>query len=158
MKFTDLSTAKKGRKGELLVRAYLKTRNVVIYEPDIGPHPCDFIIYSRKEGAFFHVDAKTYPRRYSRPETGIDLADWIKYQQLSEAAQTVFYLIFVDVFEGKMYGATIDRLVDTAHAEGDKIYFPLSRFTELKTLTREELEQLPGIKNAERYSRVKRYF
>ena len=161
MKFSERETTRKGKLGEIFAREYFATRPVTIYEPSAGPHPCDFILYShqgKNAGRFTFVDVKTCPRRYVRAQNGIDLDDWIKYQQLSEANRITFYVLFIDVFERVMYGATVSRLFDLARVERQKVYFPLDAMTEIKRLTDDDLTRLPPMKRPERYANVPHYF
>lgn len=161
MTFPELKTTRKGKLGEIFAREYFASQGATIYEPSAGPHPCDFILYrdrGKNAGRFTFIDVKTYPRRYVRAQTGMDLKDWIKYRKLRDANNLVFGIVFIDVFERIMCGATLEQLFGVARIEGRKVYFPLGVLTPIKRLTDDDLTRLPPMERPDRYASVRRYF
>ena len=155
--FNDLPTTKKGDIGERLFTEYLSQNGFVVYSPPLaGRHPVDRIVYHPKRG-WLAVDVKTYPRRYCCLDTGIDQADYLKYQKLPLRV----LLCFVDEFEGCIYVAYLDELKPTGEPSGGKVYFPLGAFKKVRPLTPAELAELDELSpyaKGERYRHQRRYF
>ncbi len=156
--FSNLATTRKGTAGERFVADYLRGRGAIPYVPDLdGPHPFDFIVMHPDSKEPFIVEVKTYPRLFSRPETGIDLADFHGYPVTAQRLGWPIYLLFVDVFERAVYGAYIHTLKPTATGHG-KAYFSLNQFKLCTRLTGKQAALLPPIEQPERYKRTLRHF
>jgi len=157
MRFEDLTTTRKGAIGERIVREFLTAREMIVYQVNDNSHPVDFIVIDQRNELFF-AEVKTYPRRSIKPDTGIDKADWYKYAQL--ASNGVLWLFFVDEIEGCCYVASFEDLQREHSTEGEKVYFPLSVFKVLFTLSRDDLKEIRNVSNVNRsqYDLVKRFF
>lgn len=157
--FAQLPTTRRGTVGEDIAKAFFVRRGCTPFGPVVdGSHPIDLTLLTPK-GDVVLVDVKTYPRRYVRPETGIDLPDWHTYQHLAERNPGVtVYLLFVDPFERAMYGGAITSLVDHAREEGSKVYFPLKALRVVSWLEPHEVRKIGPPKDAGRYRHVKPYY
>lgn len=123
----------KGDIGEKLVRRALRQKGYMLatFEPGQA-HPCDNIV-SKWDMQFRALDIKTYPRRSFFPDTGINYSHYEKYIK----SLNVFYLIFVDEIEKKVYGNKLEELDKQVfvnglqypyfdgHGDKRKVYFPL---------------------------------
>jgi hypothetical protein len=158
-KFKDLATTKQGTAGEAIAMQYFVSRGYIPYPVGIdGPHPVDFIVYNPASGKFIAVEVKTYPRLFSSEETGIDSADYKAYIELERKNKLEVWLLFVDVFEGGIYGAYLSHLRPGARLAKGKTYFPLARFLRLHGLNPAEMETLEPIPHPAKYRFVRRVF
>ncbi|TXF90452.1 hypothetical protein FUA23_06595 [Neolewinella aurantiaca] len=157
--FADLATTKQGAAGEAIALQYFAGRGWIAYPVGVeGPHPVDFIVYNPASGKLIAVEVKTYPRLFSSEETGIDLADYKFYIDFEKQNGIEVWLLFVDVFEERMYGAFISYLRPGARSANGKKYFRLGRFKKLPRLTPAELETLEPPPNPARYRYLTPYF
>lgn len=155
--FADLATKKKGDAGEAIALQYFARRGYVAYPVGTdGPHPVDFMVYNPVSGKLIAVEVKTYPRLFSSKETGIDEADYKFYIDFEKQNGIEVWLLFVDAFEERMYGAFLSHLRPGARSAHGKKYFPLARFKRLPRLTPAELATLGPIPHAARYRSVRR--
>lgn len=141
MNFADLKTTKKGRIGERIVRGLLEQWNWSYKEAPNRSHAIDFMAINC-EGDCIGVEVKTYPRRASKLDTGIDGADFTKYRQLRTNRCKDVLLIFIDQFERCIYGQWLSVLEQAAYREGGKVYFKLDRMRRVRWLTAAELSEL----------------
>ena len=144
MRFEELTTTRKGAIGERIVKRFLVSRGLTIYQVDKQPHPIDFMVMNEKSEPYF-VEVKTYPRRINKLDTGIDLADWYKYLQIG--LKSVVWLFFVDEIEGCCYVSSLSDLHSNNIIEGGKIYFPLGSFRVLFWLDRKHLIEIKKVSN-----------
>lgn len=154
MTFQQLPTTKRGNVGEAIADSYFSAKGWFPYSPPTGPHPIDRILMT--DSGLFAVDVKTYPRQFSRPETGIDTADHNKYLKLEKDGLPVV-LFFVDAFEGCIYSGRINQLKHHAHQHQRKTYYPLQRMRFTRRLTAGELAQLNYQKDS-RYHLTPKFF
>ena len=157
--FAQLTTTRRGTVGEDIAKAFFVRRGCVPFGPAVdGSHPIDLTLLTPK-GDLVLVDVKTYPRRYVRPETGIDQPDWQTYQHLAmRNPGIVVYLLFVDAFERAMYGGRVEELSSCARPEGGKVYFPLGALQHVSCLSAEEVRRIGPPKDATRYRHVTPYY
>jgi hypothetical protein len=153
MKFTDLKTTQKGRIGERIVRGLLDRWGWRYKEAPNRSHLIDFVAVTAR-GEHLGVEVKTYPRRAFKKDTGIDAADFEKYSNMGMDA----ILIFVDQFEGCIYGQRLSNIKDHAFREGWKVYFPLERMQPIRRLSASELKQLARYPLSTHYVNTKRHF
>jgi hypothetical protein len=159
MNFTALKTTRKGTAGEAIARAYFIGKEYQPFAPDFdGPHLIDFLIWNPNRRTLTAVDVKTYARRFAAPQTGLDTADYKTYKAFEQDKGVKVYLMFVDAFEGAIYGAYLSDLGEPTAVSPGKVYFSLERVKLLDWLTPEDLATLAPIKEPERYRRVKPYF
>lgn len=157
--FADLATAKQGAAGEAIALQYFARRGYIPYPVGVdGPHPVDFMVCDPASGKFIAVEVKTYPRLFSAEKTGIDSADYKAYIELERKNGIDLWLLFVDAFEGGIYGAFLSHLRPGSELAHGKRYFPLARFSRLHTLTPAELATLEPIPHPNKYRFTKRVF
>jgi len=157
MKFEELVTTRKGAIGERIVRQWMTVREMSVYQVEGARHPVDFIVIDQRNEMFF-AEVKTYPRRAINADTGIDVGDFHKYAQLASIG--VLWVFFVDEIEGCCYTSSFEDMQREHSIEGDKVYFPLSLFHVLFTLTRNDINEIRKVSNVNRsqYDGVKRFF
>lgn len=157
--FKSLATTRKGTAGEAIARDYFRKEGHQPYAPDFdGSHPVDFLIRNPIKRTLTAVEVKTYARRYVAPQNGMDLNDYERYQAFEREEGIKVYVIFVDPFEGAMYGAFLADLGEPDATTKGRVYFNLERFRLLKRLTSKEQKSLPPSPVAEKYRRVIPFF
>lgn len=157
--FLQLPTTRKGYAGEDIARKVIRRAGWTVYESTADvPHLIDFVC--EKAGRLIAVDVKTYPRRASYCDTGIDLADFEAYQAFEDGAGIPVHLVWVDEIEEAVYGHRLAHLSSYASHHAGKVYFPLSAMRLHRHLFLEELAQLrqAGAVDEERYRTCERYF
>jgi len=157
MRFEELTTTRKGAIGERIVKEWMTFRDMVVYQVEGARHPVDFIAIDQRNEMFF-AEVKTYPRRAINTDTGIDIGDWYKYLEI--ASKCVLWVFFVDEIEGCCYVGSFEDMQREHSIEGDRVYFPLSLFHVLFTLTRNDLNEIRKVSkvNRSQYDGVKRFF
>lgn len=155
----NLATTRKGTTGEAIARDYFIQLGYQPYAPDFeGSHPIDFLIRNPIKRTFTAVEVKTYARRYVAPQNGMHRNDFERYQAFESQEGVKVYLVFVDPFEGAMYGAFLTGLGEPDATSKGRVYFNLERFRLLKRLTVKEQKALPASPAKEMYRRVIPFF
>ena len=155
----NLATTRKGTTGEAIARDYFIEQGYQPYAPDFeGSHPVDFLIRNPIKRTFTAVEVKTYARRYVAPQNGLHRNDLESYQAFESKEGIKVYLIFVDPFEGAMYGAFLTDLREPDATTKGRVYFNLERFRLLKRLTAKEQRALPPSPVKSKYKRVVPFF
>lgn len=150
--FHKLKTTKKGAIGERIIEQFLQKWRWRYKAAPKQSHLVDFRAVTDK-GEAVAVEVKTYPRRATRNDTGIDAADHKKYM----AMECRVLLLFVDQFEQMIYGQWLDQLHVTAQ-DGNKVYFHLSYMKLVRALQAHEQAALSKYALDSRYKRTERYF
>lgn len=100
----------KGRYGEEIVCEYLSSRGWICYqsrELDKG-HAFDLLVMKGEK--CIALDVKTKSRRTNFMDTGIDERSYNIYCCFSQKHNLDFWILFVDEYEGCVYGNTIKAL------------------------------------------------
>jgi len=139
MKFTEMSSTKKGSVGEAIIRRHLEQRGGIVYAPVTDrAHLVDFFNVDPK-GNLRAIEVKTYPRLYTRPATGIDTPDLHSYCRLIDDHGMNVLLYFVDEIEQAIYAGAISKLRYYDDTMAGKTLFPLAALHLVRRLTRREL-------------------
>jgi len=157
--FLQLPTTRKGYAGEAIAKNVIRRAGWTIYESTADvPHLVDFLCH--KAGRLIAVDVKTYPRRASYPDTGIDARDFDKYREFAAAHNIPVHLVWVDEIEQAVYGNRLAHLARHATQDGGKVYFPLEAMKLHRHLFPDELDRLrdAGAVDEERYRTCERHF
>ncbi len=152
-RFKKLRTTKKGRIGELIVKKLFDKWGWQYREAPNRAHGIDFRVITHK-GKKIGVDAKTYPRRACCHDTGIDYADFLKYRRFNGDV----LLIFIDQFEGMIYGQYLEKMLQKRLRIKNKVYFRLSDMTVVRPLTEKEQKQLKKYKLPDFYAEAESFF
>lgn len=140
----ERQTVKKGDAGEALVDAFLKSKNVVPYQPVFdGPHPFDRLLATADKKQLFVADVKTKARRTYYPDTGIDRRHFDEYQHIADKYKMGVFLFFVDEDEQRIYGGWLSDLSKQRYViyngktltypleQGNIVYFPLEAMQDI---------------------------
>lgn len=163
MKFNDLDTTKKGDIGEEIILGLLQEGGWTPYKVACDcPHPFDYFSFNSSQNRTVFFEVKTYPRRASYNDTGIDLPDYHKYLSFSDLDCYEFILFFVDEFEQCIYCQNIRKLSPHGVIREDhgKVYFPLAMLKKCRNLYSDELQRLREISKVDqvKYASTKRHF
>ena len=151
MSFLNLRTTRKGAIGEQIIKDWIKAKGWQYEAAPDRAHTVDFHV--NMDGEQIAIEVKTYARRYSSTDTGIDVKDYSTYCGMHLRV----LLLFVDPFEQAIYGQWINRLaVDSSG--GGKVYFRLHQFRVLRALTASELARLDKYTLSSRYALTEPYF
>ena len=125
--FQKLRTTKLGEAGEALIEKHFTAKGWTIYRPKRGKrHPLDMIGIDL-QGRVLLIEVKTYPKRWAYSDTGIDARDWLAYLEIQRKNPNPILLVFIDIAQKSAYYFQIGYdLIQAAHAQGDKVYFPLA--------------------------------
>ncbi len=144
--------------GEIIVRNYFKKKGWVVYGQAFkGAAPVDGYATRFVEGKadVIAFEVKTYPRRFSYPKTGIDIADFYTYREISYAVPLT--ILFVDPFEKCIYALPFRDNHEKGRFEDGKVYFDLELMKRLTKLTNEDLAAI-GWRPTAHYINVQKYF
>lgn len=148
-----------GAIGEKITDRILKDRGVSIFKPAF-PHESNVIdrVGITSKGRFIFSETKCYPRRFVRPEQGIDKADLIKYVRIITKNPSIYFMVFfVDAFERKVLAFNLSAHFKAGRIEGNKVYFPLDLMSPIYDLGQEDLAAI-NWRFDERYRKVERFF
>ncbi|HEA22762.1 hypothetical protein LCGC14_1064240 [marine sediment metagenome] len=172
--FKELDTTKLGEYAESLVVEYLIEvgYNIATWQVDAS-HPFDILATKTNHYAdMFIVEVKAKAHRWKYPDTGFDLDDFEKYVGMSIPVK----IFFVDPEKGKMYGNTLDNLIQkrevyhkgekieypifTKAKEGDsrykaKVFFPLEAMLPIADLREDEIKKLKSMTSSNHSKKYK---
>ncbi|OAV44724.1 hypothetical protein [Lewinella sp. 4G2] len=158
-RFIELPTTQKGTAGERIAARWFIDRGYLPYGPAFtGAHPVDNVLLSPFTGRVTAVEVKTYPRRYASAENGIDAADLTSYTEFAEWYKLPVYIVWIDQYERRAYGALLRDLAPHARPDGDKVYFSLQLMQVIFKLTLQQVSQLPPLPHPNAYARARRFF
>lgn len=122
-KFTALRTKKTGDVGERIAHGIMQRQGLIPYSQPLGGAPIDFLCLKPTEYGFevAGIEVKTYARRFSCYQTGVDTADYWTYKDLAKIMP--LSIIFIDPFERCIYGLAFREHQDKALFEPGKVYF-----------------------------------
>jgi len=101
---------RKGTLGEKICREKLEAKGWVVYSPVTeGAHAFDMLAIKDKMRAIA-MDVKAKARLNYMPATGINQNHFEIYDAFSRKHNMPFWIIFVDEWERKIYGNSIERL------------------------------------------------
>lgn len=125
--FQKLRTTKLGEAGEALIEKHFTAKGWTIYRPKKGRrHPLDMIGIDQS-GQVVLIEVKTYPRRWAYSDTGIDARDWRSYLEIHRKNPNPILLVFIDIYEKRVYYFQINEaLIGAAYEADGKVYFPLA--------------------------------
>lgn len=157
-RFSQLHTTRRGDVGEMIMNAHLHGQGWHVY-----PHfadmaaPVDCVGLRSNEDGFDVVafEAKTYPRRFSYTQTGIDTADYWTYREIIKTIPLT--IVFADPFERVLYALAFAKHYDKAIFEPGKVYFDLELCKPLRDLTADELRRI-GWHPTPYYKNVQKFF
>ena len=151
MSFLNLRTTRKGATGERIIEQWIKAKGWQYEAAPDRAHKVDFHV--NMDGEQIAIEVKTYARRYSSTDTGIDVKDYSTYYHMHVRV----LLLFVDPFEGAIYGQWVNRLAVDSSGAG-KVYFRLHQFKLLRALTASEQAELSKYPLPGNYAHTRRYF
>lgn len=155
--FRELESTIKGSAGEQLVTELLEELGLKMYSPSFeGPALVDRLAFINTTLSI--IEVKTYPRLYSRPYTGIDLADFLVYRQtVKDNPWTKFNIVFIDPHESKIYILDFSTHYGKGKEHDEKVYFHLNLMQVFASLDADALAKI-GWKPSEKYRDVARFF
>jgi hypothetical protein len=155
MAWADRTTVKKGDIGESIVDNFLKSKNVVPYQPVFdGAHPFDRLLATPDKKSLFVADVKTKARRTFYPDTGIDVKHYDEYMHIENKHNLKVFLFFVDEDEQRVYGGWLfdltknrrvnhnGKVLDYPIRQGKLIYFPLEAMQPVCSLEQSQCSSL----------------
>ena len=143
----DKPQVKRGDIGERIVSDYLESNGYIIYEPITNKaHPFDKLVANPDKKELFIVEVKTKPGRIKYPDTGIDTRAYNTYKTIINTYGLNILLIFVDDFNGSIYGNWITELdkqfENYPKVEKNIIYWHQKQMIMFKQLSNEECKEI----------------
>ncbi len=148
-----------GTIGEKIVDRMLKDNGFSIYKPIFSDESnvIDRIAFA-PSGASLFYEIKTYPRRWLKPQQGIDQADFEKYRKIvCSNPDSKFFIFFVDPSERKILSLNFKKHFRVGVKESQKVYFDLNLLKPIRDLTDYELARI-GWVPASQYKRLAKFF
>lgn len=180
-KFTDLTTTKKGYKGEAVeaLKKYFKEKGCNFYPcGSEDRHICDGFITRVKTGFIteevitklkklvFLEDMKTKPKRIYYNDTGFNLINYAEYKAICKLHNTEIFISFVDERSMSVYGNWLRKLEEewvekydngktihysNGYIENGIIYFPLHNMDTIGKLTPKETTDIRNLNTSNNY-------
>ena len=150
---------KVGEVGEKIVDRILKDNGMSIFRPVFSAESnvIDRIAFT-PTGAMLFFEIKTYPRRWLKPDQGIDYSDHEKYRQiLDKCPGAKFFIFFVDPFEARVLSLNFRKYAGSGTREGKKVYFDLSLLKPIRDLSSYDLNRIGWIPAAQ-YQGLPKFF
>ena len=117
------TSVKKGNIGERIVRQYLESKGLVVYQPVTErAHAFDMLaIKDKKQVVIAEIKSKALMNKWKA--TGFEQRHYQEYINIQKRHGIPVFVFFVDEHMGKIYGNTLDELDKEMIREGAK--FPL---------------------------------